>query len=494
MRFSRWSSLGLSALSALALAPAAHGALLAAGGTNGLSLLNGDGSGRITVSMGNGAIPEAPSWSPDGRQLVMEGTVHPGDIARERTRLYVMEVKTGRVAALPGGDGLVDPAWSPDGASIAATAPGDPQRIVVLPAAGGTPRRIAEGAQPAWSPDGGRLAFSQVAGTTLRVVVASADGSGARTVVTDAGDPTWSPDGGSLAFVSTKDHNGETCYEECSVNGELHVVGVDGAGERRLTTTKADETAPAWSPDGTRIAYQSDRGSPDAGGEIFAVDPDGGCPTQLTWRASQNLQPAWNPTSGPAERGPCGGTTTHYVLDLDVFVFMQPATAPLWLGPRVKGAAVAAVQDAGPPLIVYGECTGFDLSRCPVTQLQDWTVCRRNPVRLEVPAVYVGTERGALVLGYGDGFDVISGATTTVVFASEPTSRASQIRPLAALLRPLTSERVVTRLARPRLPRGALRALRTSHRGGALGRSDRRVYAALRRLHATNLPPPSCAR
>src|SRR5204863_1360278 len=103
------------------------------------------------------------------------------------------------------------------------------------------------------------LAYVRATQSEAELMVALADGSEAHAIAQSAGEPAWSPDGTRIAFSSTAERNGETCFDDCSPNGEIHVIGADGAGERRLTNTKADERAPAWSPDDTRIAYASDR-------------------------------------------------------------------------------------------------------------------------------------------------------------------------------------------------------------------------------------------
>jgi TolB protein len=61
-------------------------------------------------------------------------------------------------------------------------------------------------------------------------------------------NPSWSPDGSRLVFQSAR-------YGQ----SELYVIGVDGSGERRLTHNLADDTHPAWSPDGSTIVFDSFR-------------------------------------------------------------------------------------------------------------------------------------------------------------------------------------------------------------------------------------------
>ena len=83
----------------------------------------------------------------------------------------------------------------------------------------------------------------------------NADGTG--TVALTANDdddafPSWSPDGSRIAFTSDRDRQGDD---------EIFAMNADGTGVVQLTTTNGsiDDWWPAWSPDGSRIAFVSDR-------------------------------------------------------------------------------------------------------------------------------------------------------------------------------------------------------------------------------------------
>ena len=70
------------------------------------------------------------------------------------------------------------------------------------------------------------------------------------------GFSAWSPDGRRIAFASDRN----------SGNWELYVMASDGTKQRRLTNTPVDEGAPVWSPDGKKIAYLVDPlGDPPSG-------------------------------------------------------------------------------------------------------------------------------------------------------------------------------------------------------------------------------------
>ncbi len=60
---------------------------------------------------------------------------------------------------------------------------------------------------------------------------------------------------------------------------EIYVMNADGTGQTRLTTTQTSEFNPAWSPDGTRIAFHSDR---EGNWEIYLMNSDGSAQTRIT--------------------------------------------------------------------------------------------------------------------------------------------------------------------------------------------------------------------
>jgi WD40 repeat protein len=93
--------------------------------------------------------------------------------------------------------------------------------------------------------------------------------------------PAWSPDGARIAFTSDRDGR-----------QAIFVMNADGTGVRRLTDAAFANYHPTWSPDGTRIAFTSER---DADAEIYVMNADGTDQRRLTTQAGLDTDPAWSP-------------------------------------------------------------------------------------------------------------------------------------------------------------------------------------------------------
>jgi Tol biopolymer transport system component len=196
-----------------------------------------------------------------------------------------------------------DPTLSQDGKRVAFTSnrDGNPE-IYVMNVDGSGVRRLTNHSAfdvwPTWSPDGTRIAFtSNRDGKYSGIYVMNADGSGLTRLTNFVrpsgplwvgggliGDayPAWSPDGTNIAFSSYRD--GEP---------EIYVMNADGNGMNRLTTNQAHEWfGPSWSPDGTHIAFKSNR---DGNDEIYVMNADGSGQTRLTNNPANDREPSWSP-------------------------------------------------------------------------------------------------------------------------------------------------------------------------------------------------------
>jgi TolB protein len=233
------------------------------------------------------------------------------------------------------------PSWSPDGRLIAFLC--DPHHLgpfdlCVINADGSGVRKVITGplylGKPAWSPDGSSLAFarrSEEAGAvptvTMAIHIIGIDGIGERKLAENAAYPSWSPDGNHIIFVT--DPEGVS---------QISQVNADGTGLVSLTDGPTDMN-PAWSPDGAHIAFSSARSNkpelvtdalhpglnvttvvpPRSAADIYVMRSDGTDVIRLT-RESENDQPAWSPD------GVFIAFTSNRTGDYELFVMKRDGT------------------------------------------------------------------------------------------------------------------------------------------------------------------------
>jgi len=100
--------------------------------------------------------------------------------------------------------------------------------------------------------------------------------------------PAWSPDGTRIAFNRSRDSNNVS-------NVDIYVMNADGSNLIRLTTDASVDSEPTWSPDGAYIAFQSDRDDSATvkKSEIYVMKADGSAQVRLTNLPGDTVQPRW---------------------------------------------------------------------------------------------------------------------------------------------------------------------------------------------------------
>jgi TolB protein len=251
-------------------------------GENRLYTMNADGSELRSIPTGD-LVPFAAAPSPDGDLIaMMAGPLSKGDLPK--IRLYLMDARSGRIRELPvcreGCQGAISLAWSPDGRTLAF--PGNGVGVHVVDVDTGRTRRLTGGSldsSPEFSPDGRRIAFDRTEPDLephAQIWVMNADGSGAHEVTDasfarEATQPAWSPDGSAIAYTEGGEPGG---------TAGLALVNADGSAPRQLTACAFGRcgwfpTFPAWSPDASAIGVLLQR-SGLTRSAVAMVDPDTG--------------------------------------------------------------------------------------------------------------------------------------------------------------------------------------------------------------------------
>jgi TolB protein len=199
-----------------------------------------------------------PAFSPDGNRLAVRY------LAAGQEGLRIIDRSGQVITLLPGTVQGRQPTWSPDGDRIAFVVPGDDShsgRIYTISASGQEePEEKASGWAPAWGPQGW-FAYTACGGEECGIHVLPPDAEEAMRITASPRDVglVWSPDGQWLAYMS--DHDGDW---------EVYVVTREG-WVRQATVNESRDGLPVWSLDGTGLAFVSSR---DGGWGLYLMRPD----------------------------------------------------------------------------------------------------------------------------------------------------------------------------------------------------------------------------
>ena len=283
-----------------------------------------DGQRKALVSQPDLYVAN-PILSPDGTAIAyVQGA---GFLAGD---IYVVAVSGGRARRVTSdGRSLNGLAWTADGKEIVfASNRGGLWRLWRVSSSGGTPQPVngvGEGAgAPTISPRGNRLAYVHSSVDMNLWRTAGPGWAGRRPAATKViASSRWdfegafSPDGRRIAFAS--DRSGSV---------ELWTANSDGTNQAQLTSLKAaDAGTPRWSPDGKTIAFDARL---EGHGDIFVISAEGGTPRRLTTEPVENNVPAWSRD----------GKWIYFSSN-------RTGTWQIWKVPSVGGSAIPVTKNGG---------------------------------------------------------------------------------------------------------------------------------------------------
>jgi dipeptidyl aminopeptidase/acylaminoacyl peptidase len=282
------------------------------------------------------------------------------------------------------------PKWVSVDALVVPVEEGDHTRLAVVHVSDSSPRRLGrdhtdldelgDETEPAIAPDGSRVAYTftprvDLNRSEIRVAEVETGSVRALTGTPEMHDreAAWSPDGARIAYAS-----------ERSGWYELHLVGADGTGDRQLTADGADFSEYDWHPDGTRIAACRGR---NGRFELVVVDAESGV-VELVARGGSWGAPNWTSTGAIVATYEDAGTAPQLRLVMrggDPVVVHAPT--PL---------AVRSAPHAVPEEVWYRSFDGLEI---PARLFRPRTASREHPV----PAVVY--PHGGPTSYYGDEWD-----------------------------------------------------------------------------------------
>src|SRR5215207_8419537 len=295
--------------------------------------------------------PSAQTTAPEGKIVFVKQGTEPSDKCDGQpcADLWVMDAEgtnqTNLTKTPDTNEG--QPAWSSDGTRIVFTSDqeevGGFSDIWVMDADGTNQTNLTKTPdtpdadnfheyQPSWARSGTQIVFvreipGQVISEQSDIFVMDTDPTtddANNLTQTDASEiePAWSPDGTKIAFAGVRNQGWEIVTMDPNGQNEAILTGDSFDGEDR---------GPDWSPDSTKVVFQKSDNSGGTGGdpwEIWAVNRDGSGDTNLTNHPSYDMGPSWSPDGSEITFTSTRNRTEDDPSRTDIFTMPAPTTLP----------------------------------------------------------------------------------------------------------------------------------------------------------------------